>query len=267
LDQIAYLQKVLQRFGMQNANPVPTPLPSGWKPTETIGTATPELRTKFQSVIGSLLYIMLGTRPDIAYAVIKLSQFAANPSQEHLDKALYICKYLAGTSNYALVYHSNSNKGLIAYTDSDWASDEIKRRSVTGYLMKLANTIICWQSRAQKTVALSSTEAEYMALSDSCRQITWLQSLLSELGIDESRTPLCGDNQGSIFIGSNPVQERRTKHIDIRYHYIRECIENNKIDMFFISGDENPADMFTKNLGRVKFLKFRDTLGLEFYSS
>ena len=105
------------------------------------------------------------------------------------------------------------------------------------------------------TVALSSTEAEYMALSDLCRQISWIQSLFLELGFPFSRTPICGDNQGSIFIGSNPVQERRTKHIDIRYHYIRECIENNKVSVVFIPGSDNPANMFTKNLGAVKFLK------------
>src|SRR3977135_3953245 len=126
---------------------------------------------------------MLGTRPDISYAVTKLSQFAVNPSREHLDKALYICRYLAGTADYALVYDGPLNKGLIAYTDSDWAADPNKRRSITGYFFKLANGIICWQSRSQKTVALSSTEAEYMALSDCSRQAIWMKSVFSELGI------------------------------------------------------------------------------------
>jgi hypothetical protein len=92
----------------------------------------------------------------------------------------------------------------------------------------------------------------------------WLQSLLRELGFDQSLTPVCGDNQGSIFIGSNPVQERRTKHIDIRYHYIRQCIELKQVQLLFVPGDQNPADMFTKNLGHVKFGLFRDSLGLRF---
>ena len=134
----------------------------------------PKLRATYQSVIGSLLYIMLGTRPDIAYAVTVMSQFAVNPSREHLDKALYICRYLAGTQKYALVYEGLTNKGLIAYTDSDWAADPIKWRSVTGFFFKLANGIISWLSHSQKTVALSSTEAEYMALSDCSCQAVWI---------------------------------------------------------------------------------------------
>jgi hypothetical protein len=266
LDQKDYLKKVLERFGMTNARYAATPLPAGYKPLNHTGSADHKLRSKYQSVIGSLLYIMLGTRPDIAYAVTKLSQFSANPSQEHLDKALYICRYLAGTANYALVFDGPSNRGLIAYTDSDWAADPIKRRSVTGYFFKLANGIISWQSRSQKTVALSSTEAEYMALSDCSRQAVWMKSVYSELGMPLGPIPICGDNQGSIFISSNPVQERRSKHIDIRYHYVRECIEEGRIEMFFIDGSQNPADMFTKNLGQAKFEQFRSQLGLEFYS-
>ena len=119
LDQIPYLDKVLQRFGMQNCKFASTPLPAGYVPMPNKDEVDPELRQKFQSVIGSLLFIMLGTRSDIAFAVIKLSQFAANPSQDHLHKALYICCYLAGTRDYALVFDGKSNGGLIAYTDSD----------------------------------------------------------------------------------------------------------------------------------------------------
>ena len=106
-----------------------------------------------------------------------------------------------------------------------------------------------------------------MALSDCSCQASWLKSLLSELGMDIGSIPICGDNQGSIFIASNPVQERRTKHIDIRYHYIRSCVEEEKVDLYFIDGVYNPADMFTKNLGHEKFLRFRDHLGLVFRSS
>ena len=118
-----------------------------------------------------------------------------------------------------------------------------------------------------KTVALSSTEAEYMALSDCSRQAVWIQSLLKELGISIPTIPICGDNQGSIFIGSNPVQERRSKHIDIHYHYVRQLVEEKIIELFFVEGAENPADLFTKNLASPKFVKFREQLGLEFYSS
>ena len=267
IDQVDYLHKVLQRFNLLNAKTPPTPLPEGYQPKPNSATADPELRSKFQQVIGSLLYIMIGTRPDIAYAVTKLSQFAANPSRDHLDRALYICRYLLGTSQYALVYDGKSNGGLAGFADSDWASDPITRKSTTGFLVKLANGVFCWNSRAQKSIALSSTEAEYMSLSDASRQLVWIRSLFNELGINLSPIPLCGDNQGSIFLASNPVQEKRIKHIDLRYHYIREVIQEKKIELFFLEGSENPADLFTKNLGRIKFAKFREQLGLEFYSS
>jgi hypothetical protein len=267
LDQTVYLQKVLQRFNVQNMKAVPTPLPEGYNPSPNTSTADPSLRSKFQQVIGSLLYIMLGTRPDIAFAVTKLSQHAANPSEEHLSKALYICRYLLGTPDYAMVYDGPSNGGLMAYADSDWASDPNTRKSTTGYMVKLAGAIFSWNSRAQKTVALSSTEAEYMSLSDTCKQLVWVKSLMTELGINLAPVPLFGDNQGSIFLGSNPVQEKRIKHIDLRYHFIRDVITSKQVELFFIEGANNPADMFTKNLGRVKFLKFREQLGLEFYSS
>ena len=210
---------------------------------------------------------MLGTRPDITYAVTKLSQFSANPSKEHMMKVEHICRYLRSTCDYAMVFDGSSDTGLIAFMDSDWATYPIKQRSITGYFFKLANCIFSWQSRAQKTIALSSTKAEYMALSDCSWQAVWIQSLLKELGISIPTIPICGDNQGSIFIGSNPVQERRSKHIDIRYHYVRQLVEEKIIELFFVEGAENPADLFTKNLASPKFIKFRNQLGLEFYSS
>jgi hypothetical protein len=252
---------------MTNAKYARTPLPTGYMPTPNEGEVNPQLRTQFQQIIGSLLYIMLGTRPDIAFAVTKLAQFAANPSKEHLDKAKYVLRYLAGTAKYALVYKGASNKGLIAYTDSDYAADPVKRRSTTGYIFKLADGIISWQSRAQKTIALSATEAEYMALSDCSRQAVWIQNIFTELGLQTRPTQICADNEGGIFIASNPVQERRTKHIDVRFHYVRDLIEQKRIDVVWVPTDDNPADMFTKNLGHIKFEKFRGMLGLEFYSS
>ena len=119
-----------------------------------------------------------------------------------------------------MVYDGSGDEGIIAFTDSDWAANPIKRRSITGYFFKLAGGIFSWQSQAQKTIALSSTEAEYMALSDCSRQAVWIQALLRELGYKIPIVPIFGNNQGSIFIRSNPVQEHRSKHIDIQYHYV-----------------------------------------------
>jgi hypothetical protein len=266
IDQCAYLETVLERCGMQNCKTAATPLPAGYmpEPVSQDTTINPELRSRYQTVIGSLLYLMLGTRPDIAFAVTKLAQYAARPSEDHLNKALYICRYLRGTSKYCLTYDGTSGEGLVACTDSDWASDHEQRRSQSGYFLKLAGGAISWTSRAQRTVALSSTEAEYMALSDCSRQVVWMHTLMGELGYKLKPIPICGDNQGSIFIASNPVTEKRSKHIDIRYHYIREVIERKLAEVFFIDGDKNPADLLTKNLGSVKFLQFRPEYGLHF---
>jgi hypothetical protein len=265
LDQHNYLDKVLERFSMTNAKSAPTPLPSNWVPQANKGKASPELLRNYQSIIGSLLYLMIGTRPDIAFAVTKLAQFSANPSQEHFEQAKYICRYLVGTRSYSLVFKHAPGKGLATYTDSDWTSDPITRWSVTGYFFQLAGGRITWQSRAQTTVAHSLTEAEYMALSDCSCQVSWICNIFLELGMQLGPIPIYADNQGSIFIGSNPVQEIHTKHIDVKYHYVRECIAVKKIVLYHVPTEDNTADIFTKNLGRLKFEKFKRQLGIEFY--
>jgi len=266
LDQCMYLQKVIECCGMLNAKSASTPLPAGYYATKNTEPVDADLRSCFQTVIGSLLYLMLGTRPDIAFAVTHLSRHAANPSQDHLNKALYICRYLIGTSTYSLVYNGGSGAGLIACTDSDWGSDPTSRLSQTGFYLKLADGLISWTSCAQKTIAYSSTEAEYMALSDCAHQVTWIRSLLGELGYKLKAIPICGDNQESIFMASNPVTEPRFKHIDIHYHGICESVAKGNVKLFFIDGAENPADLLTKNLPCEKFAKFRAQLGLQFPS-
>ncbi len=180
-----------------------------------------------------------------------MAQFAANPSEDHLQCALYICHYSLGTSNYALIFDSKSDGGIIAYTDSEWASDPVTQKSITGYLVKMANGVFCWNSRVQKSITLSSTEAEYMSLCDTSRQLVWIHSFLSELGLSLAPIPLCRDNQGSIFLSSNPVQEKWIKHIDLCHHYICEVICDKKIELFFIKGAENPADQFKYGSNKV----------------
>ena len=265
LDQCAYLETVLQQCEMQNTKSAVMPLPAGYVPTPSVGAPNPEIQSRFQTIIGSLLYLMLGTCPDIAFAVTKLAQHAANPSKEHLKRVLYICHYLVGTSKYQLTYNGTSDEGISACTDSDWALDNSTRQSQTVYFIKLAKGLISWTSRAQETITLSSTEAEYMVLSDCSRQVVWMHTLLGELGYDLKPIPICGDNQGLIFISSNPVTEKCSKHINIRYHYICEVIGRKLAEVYFIDSDNNPADLLMKNLGIIKFQKFRALLGLEFF--
>lgn len=266
IDQVPYLQKVLQRYGMINAKcSANTPLPAGWKPMANTESPDPKLRTEYQSIIGSLMYLIIGTRPDIAFAVTRLSQFGVNPSKEHMNGARHVLKYLANTPNYCLVYNGYSNIGLHAYADSDWGTDPNNRKSVTGTLVKMADGAISWKSHQQKTIAGSSTEAEYMALNDASKQLLWLRNLFAEIGYPLAKpVHLAGDNQGSIFMAQNPLVDKRTKHIDIKYHQIQEWVDNKLVELFYIEGEKNPADMLTKLLARQKFHTFRPHLELEF---
>ena len=142
IDQVNYLKKVLDRFQMTNTKAALTPLPSNWDLKENQGKAMAADITRYQSIIGSLLYLMIGTHPDISYAVTHLSQFSTNPSEDHYKAALHVCRYLVGTQDYKIVYLNKSDKGLAAYTDSDWAADKIRQRSVTGFFFKLAGGVI-----------------------------------------------------------------------------------------------------------------------------
>jgi len=167
--------------------------------------------------------------------------------------------------DYTLEY-GNKDEGFLAYTDADWGSETTTRRSTSGFLVKLGGAAVSWTSKAQKTVVLLSTEAEYMSLSDTSRQLVWTRSLMQETGFKLSPLPLCRDNQGAIFIASNAVQEKRTKHIDICYHYIREVVKQGQVELFFIPTEENPADMFTKIFAWDKFQSYRSQLGIRFGS-
>ncbi|KAL7278680.1 hypothetical protein ACG7TL_007682 [Trametes sanguinea] len=251
IDQEEYIQSVIERFEMADCKPSRTPLPAGavLESSEQPEPASDSFRQRYQSLIGSLLYAALGTRPDIDFAVNRLSKYNANPSDAHWHYAKYVLRYLQGTKHFRLRYDGASNDGLLVYSDSDWGEDRDNRRSTSGYVFLMAGGAISWASRRQPTVSLSSTEAEYLAASDTCRQIAWLRTFGTELGDDMSRpTPLCLDNQGSIFLGVNPVVERRTKHIDIRHHYIREQIELGKVEVFFVATKDQLADPLTKNV-------------------
>src|ERR1700744_3282206 len=197
LDQSDYLKKIIKRFKLENARIAKTPLPTGYMPSKYNGPVDPKRRQEYQQVIGSLLYLSLGTRADISYAVAKMSQFSVNPSQDHLNRAYYIIRYLLGTAEYSLIYDGGSGEGFFANSDSDHASDPDSRRSQTGYVLKLAKGLVSWSSYLQKTVALTSTEAEYMALSDCCRQVRWIINLLGEIGFLRVRGSRWCDNMGS----------------------------------------------------------------------
>ena len=204
---------------------------------------------------------MLGTRPDIAFAVIKMSQFSANPTEDHLNHAKYIFHYLQASRNYGIKYKRSTSLQVEAYADANWASDKNDWKSCTGFFMLFNSSPVSWVSQKQKTVATSAMEAEYMSLSDASKQVCWMMTLLKELAISIPPVTLYGDNMGSIFLVQNPAQECCTKHIDIHYHFICECIQERKVLVLcHVPTDKQLADVLTKSLGKTKFTRFWDFL-------
>ena len=265
IDQEAYTEGILARFKMQDSKPLRTPLPEGThlEHGEKGYTADPAMRTYYQQMIGSLIYLMIGTRPDIAWAVSRLSQYMQEPTSTHVESAKHVFRYLRQTTDHKIWYKGASLSGLIGYSDADWGENRDNRRSTTGFVFLMADGAVTWTSRMQKTVARSSTEAEYMALSEACSEIAWLTSLQKEIGYAQTApTPLVSDNQGGIFLAVNPAHDRRLKHVDIRYHFIREYVESKRVNIVYISTDDMIADILTKPLGRIKFEYFREGLGV-----
>jgi transposase InsO family protein len=252
LTQRVYVAKVLERFGMIRSNPSPTPLDPKVKLVKAEETASDELRTHYQSVIGSLMFAALGTRPDIAFAVQHLSQFSSNPDNSHLTAAKRVLRYLNGTRNLGITYSDTGDIKLTGYSDADWAADLTDRRSTSGFVFMLAGGPITWSSKKQPTVALSTMEAEYMALSHATREVIWLRNVLNGLGFtQEHPNQLYTDNQGAIDFANGHSIHARSKHIDIRHHFVRESIASRLVTVDHCASAENLADLLTKALDGV----------------
>lgn len=209
------------------------------------------------------MYLAVLTRPDIAYAVSFLSQFNNCYAEWHWKCAKRVLRYLQSTKSHSLIFSRNGNYKIEGYVDADWASNKIDRKSYTGYVFKLSGCAISWKSIKQRTVALSSTEAEYMALSEASKEAIHLRNLLSELTGKLSCIIVYNDNQSALKLATNPVFHNRSKHIDVRYHFIREIIHENLINVEYLPTDEMIADILTKGLGSIKHNKFVVGLGLK----
>ena len=215
LSQKRYLQKLLEKFGLSDANAVATPMDVNVKLVKNDSHSKRVNPTLYQSMVGSLLHAARATRPDIAYAVGIVSKFNNEPTEAHLTAVKRIFRYLKGTLNLVLQYRV-TGENLLGYTDANWASDVDCRHSTTGNVFMLSGGAISWLSQKQATVALSTAEAEYIAMGSATQESIWLHQLLSDLQFDiRSPTELREDNQGSIAMAKNPVGHKRTKHIGI----------------------------------------------------
>ena len=222
------------------------------------------MQTEFRSLVGSLRYLV-NTRPDLAFSVGYVSRFMEGPHEEHLAAVKHILRYLAGTKNWALFYPRKKGEKaeLRGFSDSDLAGDLDGRKSTTGVLFFLGDSPVSWQSAKQKVVAQSSCEAEYIAAAAAANQGVWLARLLAEM-LDSvvSRPLLRVDNKSAISLIKNPVHHDRSKHIDVKFHVIRDYAQNGQIEVKFIGTSEQLGDILTKPLGRIKFQEICTKIGL-----
>jgi hypothetical protein len=261
LNQGKYAVKILKRFDMLECKSMNTPMETKLK---LLVDTSSELidATLYRQIIGTLMYLM-NTRPNICFSVNTLSQFLVEPRHVHLVAAKHVIRYLKGTLDCGLNYNGDHDFTLSGYTDLDWAGSISDRKSTSGCYFSLGSSMILWQSRKQSNVALSTTKAEYIAMcSASCEAIWRLKLLTGLFDLEMEATTILCDNQRYIKMTKNPIFHDRSKHIEIRYHYIRDMVQRGAIKLQYVSTDEQVADVLTKPLSRVKFDHFRDKLGI-----
>jgi len=217
----------------------------------------------YREIIGALNWIAVGSRPDIAFVVGQLAQFLENPGRVHWEAAKRVVRYLKGTKEKKLVYGASGKSGLMSFTDADGASQD-HRRAISGFVVLIDGGAVSWSSKKQELVTLSTMEAEYVAATHAAKELVWFRRLLGEI-FRPLNVPinLFSDNQSAIALAhSNGQFHARTKHIDIRYHFIKFCIEDLSIDLIYCPTEEMTADIFTKPLSTAKHSKFAHSLGL-----
>ena len=264
LCQSDYIRRLLERYGMSQCNKAPTPLPTGLRLSKNdcpaVQPAEPLLvdgKHTYASVVGAIMYAMLGTRPDLAFAIGLLTRFNSNPGKSHVGALKRVLRYLKGSIDFQLTYgaessgSSGSMLAVLGHCDSDWGGSIDDRRSVSGTVFTIAGGAVTWQAQRQKSVALSTVEAEYMAACQAAKDAVWLRAFLVGLGLNASApTSIHCDSQGAIALAKNPEHHQRSKHIDMRYHFVREQVTGGVITLDYTSTSDMVADQLTKPLSR-----------------
>ncbi|KAF6767306.1 Zinc finger, CCHC-type, partial [Kalmanozyma brasiliensis GHG001] len=269
LSQTSYIRRLLLQFGLQDSNSVTTPINPGVELTG--GEQLDEMKhSTYRTIVGSILYIATCTRPDIAFAVQKLSRHLENPTEEAMKAAKHALKYLKGTDTMGLMYsrqrelsiaNDDFGKLLETYTDADFAGDTETRKSTTGMINNFAGMPFSWLSKRQGLVTDSTCHAEYVAMHEGVKELTWSRRLLATIGVKiELSSPLLVDNTAAAQLAKDPKFHNRTKHIDVKYHFIREAVEQGMVDVQVISTHDQLADIMTKPLQRVKVVENREGL-------
>jgi hypothetical protein len=273
-----YVSELLDEWNLSSCKPASTPFPSNVTdmlpaPANSLPeVADADLTSKYQRLVGCLLYLAISTRPDIAYYAMWLGQFNAKPSRSHFLVGKHVLRYLSGTKDLALCFGSPSPRvpstlrgytQIVGCSDADWASDAADRKSISGYSFFFEGSLVSWSAVKQKSIALSSTEAEYYALTHAFKEALWLRAFLALLKLPSPRPfPILCDNQAACSLSNSLAISARSKHIDIRHHFIRDHIQDGSSSTTWLPTDDMPADIFTKVLPFPAFSRHRDVLSL-----
>jgi hypothetical protein len=257
ISQEAFIKSILARFNLIDASTVTTPFAPGSHLSATdCPTNNDEIREMgmrpYRELVGALSWLALGTRPDIAFATSSLARFGHNPGRVHWEAAKRVLRYLKGTKTWRLRLGGKTPQ-IAAFTDADWGSHRDDRRSIGAYIVKMGIRAVSWKSKKQSCVTLSSTEAEYMALCQASKEAVWMADFLESLGVP-LRGPMVvnADNQGSIALAKNPVFHDCSKHVDIQYHFTRDLVKQEKIQLNYVPTKDMLADVLTKSLPRAQ---------------
>lgn len=257
IHQSSFIAKILEEFNMSSANPVSTPIDCSFY---DIISEKVMYKLPYREAVGSLMFLQIVSRPDISFAVNIVSRELENPSEKHWLLVKRIMRYLKGTINVGILYSKN---GMFeAYSDADFAGDKIARKSTSGFVCKFANGPITWQSKKQQCVALSTTEAEYISAATVTKEIIWLKKIFNECKINITTYNLYIDNMSAIKLIKNPEFHQRSKHIDVKYHFVRDNYQKGEINVTYVKSEEQIADIFTKALPKPKFEFLKEKLGL-----
>lgn len=282
LDQELYITKALERYGLAQCKVAPTPEVVGAQDdrhdeSDSYVDRKPVDRQRFMEIVGTLMYAAISTRPDIAHAVHRLASHMIEPTHAHMVAAERVLRYLSGTRELGLVFGTRNDANaapgdsrgrttllqvdVCAYADADWANNKGDRKSVTGWVAKLNGDPVSWAAKKQRTVALSTCEAELYAEAAAIQEVLWLRGLMKELGLyTRTGSIVHGDNQSTIAVSKNGVRSERTKHVDVKYHFITETVERGDVVLKWVPTNEQHADIFTKALAAPVFEQLRRQL-------
>ncbi|GJW95357.1 hypothetical protein Tco_0175029 [Tanacetum coccineum] len=259
-NQSKYIKEMLKKFGLEDSEPTKTPMSMEIKLTKEDKADSVD-SSKYRGMIVSLLYLT-ASRPDIMFSICLCARFQENPKTSHLEAVKRIFRYIRGTGHLGLWYPKGTRIETIVYTNSDHAGDYVDRKSTSGVSTFMGCCLTSWFAKKQTALAISMTEAEYIFAGKACQQALWMKQALIDYGIRLDDVPIMCDSKGAIDLSKNPVQHSRTKHIEIRHHFLRDNVQKGNISIEKVASEDNIADIFTKPVKRELFNYLRLVLGM-----